>query len=106
MTEPLLGAGRRRDFVVGRLRRIPGMRCSEPQGAFYAYPNVAAVLKAAGIQGTEEFSERLLREQMVAVVPGAAFGTHEHFRLSYAASMRELERGLDRIQAFAASLMG
>lgn len=97
---------RRRDFVVGRLRRIPGVRCAEPQGAFYAYPNVADVLKAGGIRNTEEFSERLLREQMVAVVPGAAFGTHEHIRLSYAASMRDLERGLDRIHAFAASLMG
>src|SRR5437588_1272623 len=90
----------RRDYVVGRLRAIPGVHCAEPQGAFYAYPNVGVVLGKNGIQNTLQLSERLLAEAHVAVVPGEAFGTDRHIRLSYATSMRELERGLDRIHQF------
>ena len=91
---------KRRDFVVARLRRIPGVTCAEPRGAFYAYPNIAAALGRNGIQNTLQFSERLLAEAHVAVVPGEAFGTGCHVRISYAASMTELERGLDRIHGF------
>ena len=91
---------RRRDFVVARLRQIPGVRCAEPQGAFYAYPNVSVTLGRSGIQSTLQFSERLLAEELVAVVPGEAFGTDRHVRISYATSMKELERGLDRIHHF------
>jgi aspartate aminotransferase len=91
---------RRRDFVVRRLRAIPGVGCAEPRGAFYAYPNVGAVLGRDGMSDTLAFSERLLKEAHVAVVPGEAFGTHRHVRISYATSMKELERGLDRIHQF------
>jgi aspartate aminotransferase len=91
---------RRRDFVVARLRQIPGVQCCEPQGAFYAYPNVSVAIGASGIQNTLQFSERLLAEEQVAVVPGEAFGTDRHVRISYATSMKELERGLDRIHQF------
>jgi aspartate aminotransferase len=92
---------RRRDFVVGRLRAIPGVGCAEPRGAFYAYPNVSVALGAkSGIADTLQFSERLLAESGVAVVPGEAFGTNQHVRISYATSMHELERGLDRIHQF------
>jgi aspartate aminotransferase len=91
---------KRRDFVVARLRQIPGVRCSEPQGAFYAYPNVSVAMGASGIENTLQFSERLLAEAQVAVVPGEAFGTDRHVRISYATSMKELERGLDRIHQF------
>ncbi len=91
---------RRRDFVIPRLRRIPGVRCIEPGGAFYAYPNVAAALGKNGIGNTLQFAERLLEEAHVAVVPGEAFGTHHHIRISFATSIGELERGLDRIQKF------
>jgi aspartate aminotransferase len=90
----------RRDFVIGRLRAIPGVKCAEPRGAFYAYPNLGVLLGKNGIQNTLHIAERLLAEAKVAVVPGEAFGTQQHVRLSYATSMKELERGLDRIHQF------
>ena len=90
----------RRDFVIGRLRAIPGVKCAEPRGAFYAYPNLGVLLGKNGIQNTMHIAERLLAEAKVAVVPGEAFGTQQHVRLSYAASMKELDRGLDRIHEF------
>ncbi len=91
---------KRRDFVVERLRAIPGVRCAEPRGAFYAYPNVSVVIGKSGIADTLQFAERLLADAGVAVVPGEAFGTNQHVRISYATSMHELERGLDRIHQF------
>ncbi len=100
---PMLEAyRRRRDFVVRRLRAIPGVTCHEPQGSFYAYPNVAVALGRDGLRTPLEFAERLLTEARVAVVPGEAFGTREHIRISYAASMEDLERGLDRLHTFMA----
>src|SRR5579863_7390227 len=90
---------RRRDFVVQRLRSIPGVKIAEPRGAFYAYPNVSVGFRN-GITSALQFSEKLLSEAHVAVVPGEAFGTTEHVRISYATSMKELERGLDRIERF------
>ena len=95
---------RRRDFVVGRLRAIPGVNCREPQGSFYAYPNIASALGRKGIHSTMEFTERLLEEARVAVVPGEAFGTAAHIRISYAASLADLERGLERLHHFIARL--
>ena len=91
---------KRRDFVIQRLRAIPGVTCQEPRGAFYAYPNVGVVLGKHGIGSTQQFAERLLAEGHVAVVPGEAFGTDRHVRISYATSMTELERGLDRLHQF------
>jgi aspartate aminotransferase len=91
---------KRREFVVRRLREIPGVKCADPRGAFYAYPNISVVLGKNGIADTLQFSERLLSEAKVAVVPGEAFGTNAHVRISYATSMHELERGLDRIHQF------
>lgn len=91
---------RRRDFVVQRLRAIPGVKCAEPRGAFYAYPNLGVVIGKSGIQNTLQLCERLLAEAKVAVVPGEAFGTDRHIRLSYATSMKELERGIERIHQF------
>ena len=90
---------RRRDYVIGRLRKMPGVKAQEPRGAFYAYPNVSAAFKN-GIADSMSFSEKLLAEEHVAVVPGEAFGTADHIRLSYATSMKELERGLDRLERF------
>jgi aspartate aminotransferase len=95
---------RRRDFVVPRLRSIPGVTCSMPKGAFYAYPNLRGALDRGGIKTPLEFADRLLKEAHVAVVPGEAFGTGHHVRISYATSMKELEKGLDRIHKFVESL--
>ncbi|MGA2212230.1 MAG: aminotransferase class I/II-fold pyridoxal phosphate-dependent enzyme, partial [Bryobacteraceae bacterium] len=77
----------------------PGVRIAEPRGAFYAYPNVSVAFRS-GITSALQFSEKLLSEGHVAVVPGEAFGTTEHVRISYATSLKELERGLDRIERF------
>lgn len=95
---------RRRDYVIGRLRAIPGMKIGEPNGAFYAYPNVGSFFRAGGVTSGMQFAERLLSEEAVAVVPGEAFGTNAHIRISYATSLAELERGLDRIARFVAKL--
>jgi aspartate aminotransferase len=95
---------RRRDFIIPRLRRIPGVECSMPAGAFYAYPNLRGALDRGGIRTPLEFADRLLKEANVAVVPGEAFGTNDHVRISYATSMKELERGLDRIHRFVETL--
>ncbi len=97
---------RRRDFVIARLRRIPGVSIVEPQGAFYAYPNLGPVIGRDGIANSMQFSEKLLEESHVAVVPGEAFGTDRHVRISYATSMHELERGLDRVEKFIAARLG
>jgi aspartate aminotransferase len=94
---------RRREFVIARLRAIPGVRCAEPMGAFYAYPNIGTAFGKNGIASTTQFAERLLADAQVAVVPGEAFGTDRHVRISYATSMKELERGLDRIHKFIVS---
>ena len=75
---------------------------TRPQGAFYAYPDVSAAFRN-GIGSPLQFAEKLLAEQFVAVVPGEAFGSKNHIRISYATSMKELERGLDRLERFIAA---
>ena len=95
---------KRRDFVIARLNAMRGVTCTTPAGAFYAYPNIGAHLGGKGIASSLDFAERLLAETNVAVVPGEAFGTSEHIRISYATSMKELERGLDRIETFIRAL--
>jgi aspartate aminotransferase len=91
---------RRRDFVVSRLRQIPGVSIATPKGAFYAYPNISVAYRAGRIKNSLDFAAQLLEQAHVAVVPGEAFGTKDHVRISYATSMQELERGLDRIHKF------
>jgi aspartate aminotransferase len=91
---------RRRDCVVAGLRAIPGIQCTLPQGAFFAYPNVSAYLRRNGLGDTTRLAERLLEETQVAVVPGQAFGTQEHIRISYATSLAHIEEGLKRMEAF------
>ena len=91
---------KRREYVLGRLRGIPGVKAQTPLGAFYAYPNISCVFGKDGINSAMEFAEKLLAEAAVALVPGEAFGTQQHVRISYATSMHELERGLDRIEKF------
>ncbi len=87
---------KRRKFVLHSLKEI-GLNCFEPQGAFYAFPSV----KNTPYSG-EEFAERLLREQKVAVVPGNAFGDFgkDNVRLSYATSTSALSEAFDRMSAF------
>jgi aspartate aminotransferase len=91
---------RRRDRMVEGLRAIPGIACTLPRGAFYAYPNIAAHLHRGGVADTTRLAEKLLEEAHVAVVPGQAFGTHAHVRISYATSLGQIEEGLKRMAAF------
>jgi len=91
---------RRRDRVVAGLRSIPRVTCTMPQGAFYAYPNISAYLTRDGLADTTVLAERLLDEAHVAVVPGPAFGTQQHVRLSYAASIEQIDEGIRRMKAF------
>jgi aspartate aminotransferase len=93
-----------RDHVVSGLRAIPGVKCNLPKGAFYVYPNVSAFFGRGGVNSPAEFAGKLLREAHVAVVPGEGFGTHEHVRVSYATSTKELDRGLERMRKFLGSL--
>jgi len=83
----------RRKFIHKRLNEIKGISCVEPEGAFYAFPDISGT----GMKSME-FSSKLLDEALVAVVPGVAFGSDNHVRLSYATSIKEIERGLDRIE--------
>ena len=89
---------RRRRFFVSGLNAI-GLDCYEPQGAFYAFPSI----RKSGLN-SEEFAERLLMEERVAVVPGSAFGTsgEGHVRCSYATSLPHLEEALLRMGRFVA----
>jgi len=95
---------RLRDHVVKGLRSIPGVTCTLPEGAFYAYPNISAFFGRGGVQSASDLAGKLLREVHVATVPGEGFGTREHIRVSYATSMAELDRGLERMRKFLASL--
>ena len=95
---------RRRDKIVAGLRAIPGITCAMPAGAFYVYPNVGAYLKKDGVADCKVLVDRLLEEAHVAVVPGPGFGTDEHFRLSYATSMENIDEGLERMKKFFSEL--
>jgi aspartate aminotransferase len=95
---------RLRDQTLDLLGRIPGITCVKPQGAFYVYPNVSAYFGKSGIHSGADVAKRLLHEAHVVTVPGEAFGTREHIRLSYATSSQEIQRGLERMQAWFAKL--
>lgn len=84
---------KRRKFMYKRLNEMQGIICLEPEGAFYAFPDISGT----GMTSME-FSERLLDEALVAVVPGVAFGSDKHIRLSYAQSMQDIEKGMDRME--------
>jgi len=90
---------RRRRYAHQRLNEIPGLTCFNAKGAFYLFPNISA----AGL-GSAEFCARLLEQEKVAAVPGIAFGADRYIRISYATSMANLEKGLERIERFVRGL--
>lgn len=92
-----------RERIVNGLRAIPDVKCNMPEGAFYAFPDVSAVARRAGID-TLKLSSRLLHEGHVVTVPGEAFGLPGHIRCSYATSAKEIDRGLERLAKFFAAL--
>jgi aspartate aminotransferase len=90
---------RRRGYAWKKLNSIPGISCVNAKGAFYLFPNIAGT----GLKSTE-FCARLLEAEKVAAVPGIAFGADDYLRVSYATSMANIEKGLDRIDKFVRSL--
>jgi aspartate aminotransferase len=79
------------------LSAIPGVTCHKPMGAFYAFPNVSGTYARLGVKDSLGFAEAALEKARVAVVPGAAFGSDEHVRLSFACSLRDIEEGVGRL---------
>jgi len=92
---------RRRNYCLMRLATVPGLSCFKPQGAFYLFPNVRSFYdkeaNGAKIRNSYGLAYYLLKEARVAIVPGDAFGNDDHIRLSYATSMTNLEKSMDRI---------
>jgi len=91
---------KRAKHIYQRLIAIEGVTCIAPTGAFYAFPNVSAHYKKLNVAGSVEFCQRLLEEANVACVPGIGFGCDENIRLSFATSMEQIDKGIDRIQKF------
>ncbi len=93
-----------RDLVLKELAAIPGISCVRPNGAFYVYPNVSSYFGRKGINSGAEVAKRLLHEAHVVTVPGEAFGTKDHIRLSYATSAAEIKKGLGRMKEWFAAI--
>jgi len=92
---------RRRDYLASRLKRIKKLSFTLPQGAFYIFCGISKT----GLDSME-FARRLLEEEYVSVIPGASFGRDDHIRISFAASMDELEKGMDRIEKWVEKISG
>ena len=95
----------RRDFVVKSLNNIKGISCLKPNGAFYVFPSCKGLLnKKTKLKTDTDFVQKLLEKSNVAVVQGSAFGLDGYFRISYATSMKNLKKAMDRIKSFCESL--
>jgi len=99
---------RRRKTMIQRLQSMPGISCPVPQGAFYAFPRIAATYdqqyNGQVVDGSLTFCRLLLEHEKVAAVPGVAFGDDAHMRLSYATSMAQIEEALNRLERFLSHL--
>ena len=96
----------RRDFVVKSLNKIKGISCLTPNGAFYVFPSCKGLLnKKTKLKTDTDFVQNLLKKSNVAVVQGSAFGLGGYFRISYATSMKNLKKAMDRIKYFCESLV-
>ena len=95
----------RRDFVVKSLNNIKGINCLTPNGAFYVFPSCKGLLnKKTKLKTDSDFVQKLLEKENVAVVQGSAFGLDGYFRISYATSMENLEKAIERIRSFCESI--
>ena len=91
---------KRRAWLLSEMKNIPGINCGEPEGAFYAFPDVRGCLKKE-LKTSAEFAQRLLEEEQTVVTEGAAFGAEGFVRMSYATSMAQIQEGVKRIRRFA-----
>jgi aspartate aminotransferase len=96
---------KRREWLLRELKEIPGVNCSEPEGAFYAFPDVRGCF-GGDIKTSGEFADRLLKDEQVVVTDGAAFGAEGFLRISYATSMGQLEEGMKRLRSFVSNIKG
>ena len=90
----------RAKHIAKRLNEIEGITCPEPTGAFYAFPDVSGCYEKVGVKDSVEFCKKLLEEAQVACVPGIGFGCDRNIRLSFATSIEQIDKGLDRIKDF------
>jgi aspartate aminotransferase len=99
---------KRRDVIVDKLNRIDGISCRKPEGAFYVFPNIGALLGKIGrgkkLGSPCDLADYLLEEAKVAAVPGEDFGSNEHIRFSYATSLEDIEKGCARVREAVAKL--
>jgi aspartate aminotransferase len=93
-----------RDYMLAALKKIPGVTCTKPEGAFYVYPNISAYLGKGGIRTATELATRLLHEGHVVTVPGEAFGTGDHIRISYPVTRENIDEGTRRMGEFLTGL--
>ena len=93
----------RRKVILAGLKAIPGVLCPEPMGAFYVFPDVSALYRGTGVDGSIGFCEFLLKEARVVCVPGLPFGEDRSIRISYATSLENLREGLGRISSVVSS---
>jgi aspartate aminotransferase len=93
-----------RDYMLTKLLEIPGITCTKPEGAFYVYPNISAYLGKGGIRSATELATKLLHEGHVVTVPGEAFGTAEHIRISYPVTRQNIDEGTRRMGEFLTKL--
>ncbi len=89
---------KRRQVIYDLVNAMPGISCTKPDGAFYIFADISKVAT-----NSLEFCDALLEEQQVAVVPGVAFGTEGHIRISYATVLATIEKGMTRLEKFLAS---
>jgi aspartate aminotransferase len=94
-----------RDYMLAKLAEIPDVTCTKPEGAFYVYPNISAYLGRGGIKTATELATKLLHEAHVVTVPGEAFGTAEHIRLSYPVTKQNIDEGVRRMKEFLTNLL-
>jgi aspartate aminotransferase len=93
-----------RDYMLAKLAEIPGVTCTKPEGAFYVYPNIGAFIGKGGVKSATELATRLLHEAHVVTVPGEAFGTQEHIRISYPVTKQNIDEGTRRMKDFLSKL--
>jgi len=96
----------RLNIIYEKLIQIPGFTCVKPQGAFYLFPNAKEAAILAGYNNVDELVEALLEEAKVALVPGSGFGAPNNVRLSYATSLEQLEKAVERIKTFMEEKIG
>ncbi|HMZ81528.1 MAG TPA: aminotransferase class I/II-fold pyridoxal phosphate-dependent enzyme [Acidobacteriota bacterium] len=89
---------KRRDWLVPALNELKGVSCRMPEGAFYAFPSIKGVLEQSSLKADSEFTDLLLNEAYVVMTPGSAFGAPGYVRISYANSLENIQRAVDRVR--------